>query len=301
NLSKWCAFKWHAWGGDAAQMKRSYILGNPVDVTAIPTLNEETRSEVRANMGIPPGRFIFGRVGRPALSKWHTGIIDAFLSVLSEHDVGLLLVGPPPEIVQRIHELPPSTQLRIKYFPPIHSDKQLFSVVGAMDGFLHLATQGESFGMVLCEAMVAGVPVVTLSTPLKDNSQLEVVGHERGGLVALSLDAVPKAMRRLITDSSFRRAAKANGRDWVASRFDIDTISKKAMRIYQEVLSNIPANVNKDEFDEPPNLAWIHSMLANGIGNPNLRMKSSLMFGLVHNAHVYRTYLTLRPLLRRAM
>ena len=49
-----------------------------------------------------------------------------------------------------------------------------------MDGFLHVSRIGESFGMVLCEAMLCGVPVVTLSTPLKDNSQLEVVGPRRG-------------------------------------------------------------------------------------------------------------------------
>jgi glycosyltransferase involved in cell wall biosynthesis len=298
NLSKWCAFKWHAWGGRAARAKRSFILANPIDTDSIRPLSEASRQQVRAGLGIPPGRFVFGRVGRPAMAKWSPAIIKAFQEVLPYHDIGLLLVGAPPEIVRMISQLPDYVRSRIIQVEPTYSDEKLYSLFGAMDGFLHISEIGESFGMVLCEAMVAGVPVVTLSTPLKDNSQLEVVGHEKGGLIALSTDAVPTAMHRLITDSQIREAVRNGGRAWVADRFGIDVVSRKALAIYESVLSDVHVTSPADDVDAPPNRAWILNILSKGIGSPVMDTRTALTFELLHTPFIYRAYLAARPLLK---
>ena len=291
-LSKWCAFKWNAWGGRSARRKRSFILPNAVDVNSISTSSAADREQTRASLGLPPGRFVFGRVGQPMLGKWSMAIFDAFEKVLQDHDIGLLLIGTPPELREKLKTLPDHVRSRIIDVPPVHSDTQLSSLIGAMDGFLHMSAIGESFGMVLCEAMLAGVPVVTLSTPLKDNSQLEVVGHERGGLVALSPEAVPVAMSRLIGDTSLREAVRVGGRDWVASRFSTDIVSRRALDIYQTVLSDTPVNrpARRDDPDAPPDFEWLRCMLSKGIGGPP-SAKTELMLRLLHSPYLYRCYL----------
>ena len=155
-----------------------------------------------------------------------------------------------------------------------------------MDGFLHLSRIGESFGMVLCEAMLCGVPVVTLSTPLKDNSQLEVVGHGVGGLVALTPEAVPDAMAALIADAELRARVLAGGADWVRGRFGVERVSREAMAIYAGLLSGAPVE------RQVPDAGWLAAMRARGLGR-RPGMADGLAFRLLHMPAVYRAYLAL--------
>jgi len=297
-LSRWCSFKWNAWGGQAAREKRSFILPNAVDAASIKPLSESHRRRVRERLGIPPDRFIFGRVGQPMIDKWTPALFDVFTETLQRHDIGLLLVGVPPEMQHRFNKMPDYAKARVIICPTTASDKRLSSLIGAMDGFLHMSTIGESFGMVLCEAMLGGVPVVTLSTPLRDNSQLEVVGHEKGGLVALSLDAVPTAMSRLIEDARLRKAVREHGNEWVTSRFGIDVISNKAAKIYEAVLSGVSVArcASMNDSDKPPDEAWLKATLSTGIGRgPDLR--TELLLKVLHHPLLYRAYLSAKQLI----
>jgi glycosyltransferase involved in cell wall biosynthesis len=286
-LSKWCVFKWTAWGGHAATEKQFCILPNAVDTNAVRPVSATRRHEQRVRFGIPDGRFMFGRVGQPMAPKWMPEVFDVFQKVLQSHDIGLLLVGAPNEIVAKLVTLPTPVRERIINVGVTHSDEELSSLIGAMDGFLHMSAIGESFGMVLCEAMLSGVPVVTLSTTLKDNSQLEVVGHEKGGLVALTLDAVPAAMIRLIGDHKLRDHVRQQGHAWVADRFGVDVICRQAVDIYQTVLSDRQCTATV------PDKNWLHTMLTTGVGDrPSLR--TSIMFNLVHHPIIYRAYVAAR-------
>ena len=153
--------------------------------------------------------------------------------------------------------------------------------------------------MVLCEAMLGGIPVVTLSTPLKDNSQLEVVGHEKGGLIALTMDAVPTAMSRLINDRPLREAVRTGGYSWVANRFGVDVVGRRAVDIYRTVLSNAPtARLSGiDNSDAPPDQVWLRDMLSKGIGR-EMDAHTALTLRLLHNPYLYRAYLTTKFLLK---
>ena len=298
-LSKWCAFKWNAWGGRSARLKRSYILPNAVDTNSILALSDAQRQTVRASLNIPPARFVFGRVGQPMIDKWSPAIFEVFQKVLQRHDISLLLVGAPPEIVRSLDSVPDDVKSRITVVPVTTSDKHLSSLIGAMDGFLHISAIGESFGMVLCEAMLGGIPVVTLSTPLKDNSQLEVVGHEKGGLIALTMDAVPAAMSRLINDRPLREAVRTGGYSWVANRFGVDVVARRAVDIYRTVLSNAPtARLSGiDNSDAPPDQVWLRDMLSKGIGH-EMDAHTALTLRLLHNPYLYRAYVTTKFLLK---
>jgi hypothetical protein len=140
--------------------------------------------------------------------------------------------------------------------------------------------------MVLCEAMLCGVPVVTLSTPLKDNSQLEVVGHGVGGLVALRPRAVPDAMVALIEDADLRARVLAGGAEWVRGRFGVEVVSRQAAAIYEAMLSGTPAA------RAAPDGAWIEGVQARGLGRrPGTAARLAL--DLLHRPAVYRGYLAL--------
>jgi hypothetical protein len=141
--------------------------------------------------------------------------------------------------------------------------------------------------MVLCEAMLCGVPVVTLSTPLKDNSQLEVVGHRMGGLVALTQDALPEAMIALIEDADLGGRVRTGGAAWVRGRFATDLVSRRAMEIYEGLLSG-----SGREEAPAPDRRWLDAMLAQGYGR-RPSVAEATAFRLLHMPLIYRAYLAL--------
>jgi len=286
-LSGWCACKWRAWGGAAALGKTFHVLPNPVDADGISRVPEAARAAFREALGVPAGRFLFGRIGQPHPAKWSPRMLDAFAEVLRRgHDAGLLLVGAPDDLLAAVARLPRAVRARVVSLPQTASDRRLSQCLTAMDGFLHLSRIGESFGMVLCEAMLCGVPVVTLSTPLKDNSQLEVVGHGVGGIVALTEAAVPEAMVALMQDAPLRARVRSSGEAWVRERFGRDRVSRRATQIYRGLLAGTPAS------DAVPDREWIEALSARGLGRPPGPV-DALAFRLLHTPAIYRAYLSL--------
>lgn len=286
-LSQWCAWKWRAWGGPAARRKPMFVLPNPVDGAGIARVPDEERAAVRASLDVPPGRFLFGRVGQPHAAKWSPRMVDAFAEVIArDHDAGLLLVGAPEDVLARVRALPDPVRARVTSHPVTASDRRLSGLLSAMDGFLHVSRIGESFGMVLCEAMLCGVPVVTLSTPLKDNSQLEVVGHGRGGIVALRADALPDAMLALMRDADLRARVRAGGPERMQALYGAARVSRSAMDIYGWLLGETPA---PREFGCPAD-GWMADVARRGLGRGPGRADAAAL-RLLHTPAVYRTYL----------
>ena len=298
-LSRWCAYKWHSWAGRKADNKLSFLLPYAVDIDSIHPLPADERAALRSKFGVPAGRFLFGRIGQPLEPKWDPEILNAFRQVVEAgHDVGLLLVGAPASYPGRVAALPQPVRDRILFLPTTSNDKELQGYFSVLDSFLHLAHIGESFGMVLCEAMLAGVPVVTLSTPLRDNSQLEVIGHGQGGVVALDAAAVPKAMIALMGDSALRQRVRDTGRDWVASRYAVDKITADLAAIYDVVLGVTAPADSPIEVNNPPSLAWIDDMLSRGIGTGMSPIERA-QFRAIHTPLGYKAYFAARKLLRR--
>lgn len=302
-LSRWCWMKWSMWRS-ARDDSAVTILPNAVDVSRFGPIEAAERQATRAALDVPFGRFLFGRIGQPISSKWSPKILSVFEETLAlGNDIGLLLVGAPTGYADLVARLSPSVRECIVMLDPIDDDARLCSLFCAMDAFLHMADIGESFGMVLCEAMLCGTPVITLSTPLKDNSQLEVVGHERGGLVARDLTGVVEAMMRIQTDHSLRARVREGGATWVADRFGVDFVVSKAVRIYEAVMASADtADLQRrlDAFgDVPPDFAWLAAIQREGLGAAPTVSQMAL-FRLLHFPQFYASYQLVKGALARA-
>jgi len=101
------------------------------------------------------------------------------------------------------------------------------------DLFCSPARGGESFGMVLLEAMALGVPV--LATDLPGHRCVVTPGHD--GVLVPRRDpaALALAMARLLDDPSERRRLGANGLE-TASRFGWSGIAARLESIYASLL-----------------------------------------------------------------
>lgn len=234
HLSHWALLKWLR--HKANRERVSTILPNAVDVDAFGPIGAQERSRVRGELGVPPTRFLYGRIGQPHAAKWSPDLFTIFKQACGRGaDVGLLLVGAPEGYRTAARELAPDVRDRIIFIEPVADDEALNRYFGALDAFLHLSRIGESFGMVLCEAMLCEIPIITLSTPFRDNSQLEVVVHGEGGLVAADLDGMCEAMQRLEADPPGRSEMGRRGRNGVIARYAVPVVVQQALDLYRKL------------------------------------------------------------------
>jgi len=169
---------------------RIETLYNRVDYTALKS-NLLPRQQARAQLGIAEDCFVFANVGRLHPDKDQRTLIAAFARVAAELDrAQLLIIGRGrlrQELQQQIDNL--GLQQRVHLTGPIADASRLYS---AFDGFL-LSSDHEPFGMVLLEAMAAGIPIAATNC----GGGCEVVG-DSGLLFPLADDAaLADAMRTL--------------------------------------------------------------------------------------------------------
>jgi len=202
----------------AAEFERERIGG---DWTIVPNGVDTARFADAAPRGdLPAGRRLLF-VGRLDDRKGFAVAVDAFGRLAAARDDVVLIVagdGPARDAVDR---LPSGVRARVHLLgavpnvdvPPIHA---------ACDLYLGPATGGESFGIVLVEAMAAGLPVVATDIPGYD----EVVTDGVDGLLVPPRDAeaLAAAAGRVLDDPALAKELAAAGRT-AAARYDWGVIA----------------------------------------------------------------------------
>lgn len=228
-LSGWCLWRFQRFSQGAFP---AAVVPYPVDIAAFSPAAPERRTAFRAGLGLSPEDIVLGRVGQRLDSKWSVALIDVF-ERLRKNDprLRLVIVNAPDSILARVA----ASRFRddIKAIDVIHGDDELAVCYSAMDLFVLIAEQGESFGMVLAESMLCETPVVALATPWADNSQGEVVGHGIGGLVAVRKGQVAPLLRQLINDPALRETLGRRGRERIARRYGAAVVAGQSLAVIE--------------------------------------------------------------------
>lgn len=299
-LSEWCLWRWRRWVGQRADAPIGVVVNNPVDPNAFsPATPEAVDAYRRDVLGLPEGAFLCGRIGQAKESKWHDAVIHAFAEfAANEPAAWLAIIGTPEEAQPLIDGLPADIRRRVLLRPLIDNDAELACFYTAMDTFLHAARIGETFGLVLTEAMLCGTPPVTLATPHKDNSQPEVVRHGEAGLVALGPRHLGKALQKMHDDTQLRERLSAACRQSVIDRYAVGPTAERALRVMRAAIDSSSREDLRERLASDPELVTevsegrILELLTTGIGSP--AAKERLLMNLVTQPAIYRLYQRLR-------
>jgi glycosyltransferase involved in cell wall biosynthesis len=153
-----------------------------------------------AEFGIPPDSIVFGTLGR--LLDAHKGTSDAiraFADLSLKQRTDLLIVGIGPDEAM-LRELSASLGVSDRiHFAGYRGDP--YPLLSALDVFMHPARY-EAFGMVVAEAMFAGLPVVATDV----GGVPDVVAKDETALLVSPNDvpALSRAMARLAGDGQLR-------------------------------------------------------------------------------------------------
>jgi glycosyltransferase involved in cell wall biosynthesis len=238
HLSAWSLWRWRRWAGRAGRDRVGIIVPNPVTPDFARASAEEIRN-FRRRLSIPQDAFVCGRIGQPNRASWHPSTLTAFRHVAEQDpEARLLLIGLPDALQPMLRKLPWGIARRVIMLPLTDVDSELSLVYSSLDCFLHAATVGESFGYVLTEAMLCECPVVTASTPHVSNSQVEVVGHLVGGVVAGSTRELPQATEYLWSHRELAARFAPHMREHVLSRFDADVVARQVLNVAELALES---------------------------------------------------------------
>ena len=191
---------------------RLHLIHHSIDA---PTLLDPVSA--RHELGIPPGRFCFGIIGRLVRMKNHALLLEAMAKL--DDDSILAIVGDgklEESLMRQVKRLGLSDRV---VFCGAHDDAR--RMMRAFDAFVFSSTEADPFGIVLLEAMAASVPIISSDAA----GPLSVVGDTALTFAAGNagdLCARMAAMRAMSRDEASRQAARALAR--LGSHFSVSAM-----------------------------------------------------------------------------
>jgi 1,2-diacylglycerol 3-alpha-glucosyltransferase len=213
---------------------RVRVIPTGIDVAGIRSL---VPVDMRATAGWPDDAVVIATLGRLAPEKSVGTVLEAAAIVLREVDAARLLVigGGPSEAELRARAAAPDLGTRTYFTGALPRIEALARLAGA-DLFV-FASRTETQGLVLAEALAAGLPAVAVEGP-------GVRDSVRDGIDGIVVDADPEASRPgrladavagLVADEPRRRAMAAVAGEG-ADRFAIDARVAEVEEAYRSVI-----------------------------------------------------------------
>ncbi len=188
--------------------RRASVIYPPVDVDKIQSRLEVNRANaqtLRASLGIAPSVFVIGRSGRPYEAKFDGILIDMVTHLVKKtKNFRFVAIGMPPKRKEEVKKR--GLDSYFIHTPWPMSDERLYEHYASFDIHAHGARMGECCSAVIVEAMASGLPVITMSTPDRENGQIEQIDHGVTGIVANYPKAYAEAVYYLMTDPQERKA-----------------------------------------------------------------------------------------------
>lgn len=235
------------------------------------------RKAARARYKIPTGAFVIGHLGRLAPEKNLPFLGEAVAEVLVKNPKAyFLLVGTGPS-EQGIRELFAAKGLAARLvMPGVLQRQELADALAAMDVFA-FTSKSETQGMVLTEAMAAGLPVVGLDA----SGVREVVQDKVNGrlLHDASVSDFAAALQEFVDMSAYRLKKHAANALLTARNFSLPVTARKALSAYKVTIGDHAAHSDSDEEGLTNVLALIKAewdILAGAIQSADQAISSAL-------------------------
>ena len=173
-----------------------------------------------------------GFLGRMDEARKGLAVLLAAFGILGPQRPGLrLLIAGPGDAEEAMEKVPPALRDRVVLLGQV-SEEDKVRVNHSVDVFCAPNTGGESFGIVLAEAMAAGAPIVASDL---DAFRMVLRGGEAGELFATGdPDALAQAAARLLDDPARRAELSAAARRAVRA-FDWPAVAREVVQVYETV------------------------------------------------------------------
>jgi phosphatidyl-myo-inositol alpha-mannosyltransferase len=186
------------------------------------------------------GRFTEPRKGFTLLRR-------AFVTLARERPGLRLLVAGPGDPDDLYDEIPADLRDRVEFLGRV-SEQDKARMLRSVDVYVAPNTGGESFGMVLTEAMAAGVAVAASDL---DAFRRVLDGGRAGALFPTGdADALTASLRELL-DDPVRRDELADCAQLAVAAFDWPTVANRVLEVYATAIEATDGRVFDEQWAEP--------------------------------------------------
>ncbi|WP_406830762.1 glycosyltransferase family 4 protein [Pedococcus sp. KACC 23699] len=211
-------------GGDAVVIPNGVNVSRFADALPNPAWKGTEQAPTLAFLG----RIDEPRKGLPVLAA-------AMPAVLARHPGARVLVAGPGDVDAARERLDPRVAAATEFLGMV-SDDDKAALLSSVDAYVAPHTGGESFGIVLVEAMSAGAPVVASDLA----AFVRVLDSGRCGAMFANEDPadLSRQLVRLLGDPAERRRLSAEG-SRRAQVFDWAVVAEDVMAVYETVTHGV--------------------------------------------------------------
>ncbi len=186
-----------------------------------------------------------GFLGRFTEPRKGFGVLrDAFVALAADHPTVRLLVAGPGDPAEVLESVPEPIASRITFLGLV-SEEEKAQMLRSVDLYVAPNVGGESFGMILTEAMAAGTPVVASDL----DAFRRVLDGGRAGELFATGDSVDLAARlAALLDDPARRADLAARACDTVGHYDWRVVAARVVEVYALA---IEANLPRRTFAAP--------------------------------------------------
>ena len=219
------------------------VIPYGIDVDAFDPAIHNKR-ENRKKFDLPEDAFLVGLVGRIEETKGQAVAIEAFAKSGLRNSL-LVICGAEQEkgylehLRQRTDELKMEESVRFLTFTT-----EIPALMNAFDLSL-LPSLGETFGLVVIEAMAAGIPVIGTDA----EGVPEIIDHERNGMLVPpgDVEALANAMRHLTENHGLRERLGRQARQDTIERYDYARQTERFFHYCRAVYRDRQNSMTKDK------------------------------------------------------
>jgi len=215
------------------------IIPNGINLKHFKTLKHVATSKDKPKTILYLGR-LEQRKGPKYLLKAYAELVK------NQQDVELIIAGKGTER-ERLEAMVKELELPNVKFLGYVSDEEKLELFQSADLYCSPATHGESFGLVLLEAMACG-----LVTIAGDNPGYLAVMKETGALSIVNpreTDEFARRLAMLLNEEALRADWKKWAKEYI-KQFDYPAIIKRYELLYQQALKNHPHRIKPFDDDE---------------------------------------------------
>jgi len=226
------------------KLLRSFGVTTPIEF--IPTGIDADRFgqgdgyRVRKSLGIPMHGAVLLYVGRIAKEKNVAFLLDALTPVLAERArTYLVLVGDGPEMAAMQAKAKGMAGGERILFVGSRPREEIPDFFAAADIFV-FASVTEMQGLSVCEALMAGLPVVAVG---EGGVRYYLRGGETGFVTPLDKVGFANAVRALLDKPHLRMAMAERARSLALQQFSVTACLDRLERVYRQVMVASPTRV----------------------------------------------------------
>ncbi|WP_319244510.1 glycosyltransferase [uncultured Propionivibrio sp.] len=212
--------------------KPMHILPTGIPVQA--SAHDSARADFRARHGIAPTRPVALFVGRVAHEKnIHYLLEVAALARASVPDLLLLIAGEGPALGYLQQKVTAQgLERNVQFIGYLDRQTELPACYAAADVFV-FASRTETQGLVLLEAMAAGLPVLALA----EMGTRDILGAKRGAVVPEdSPAAFARMLSLLLLSGDWRKRLAVEGREYAAEWSD-ERLAGRMAALYRQIVA----------------------------------------------------------------